>query len=276
MINWSVGDYERTAALLDTVSDTVVAQATIAPGELVLDIACGTGNAALKAASHGAQVIGVDLAPRLVQVATDRAAAAGLTVTFVLGDAQALPVQDASVDVALSVFGLIFATDQAQVAAEVVRVLRPGGRAVITGWVREGAFAEAGAATSQARALHAPEEQPAPAVPSPAPTPVDWGDEATVRTLFAGHPVRLVFTPAALAFTAASPEAYVQEQNEHHPLWIDTRATIGDAAYAALHERLVEIFRAANEDPAAFRVTSQYLITTLVRGGTELRPAGTT
>jgi hypothetical protein len=94
---------------------------------------------------------------------------------------------------------------------------------------------------------------------------VDWGQEATVRELFAGAGVRLAFTPAAIAFTAASPEAYVREQDEHHPLWIDTREAIGDAAYAQLHERLVGIFRAANEDPAAFRVTSRYLITSLVR-----------
>jgi SAM-dependent methyltransferase len=264
MIDWSIGSYERTAALLDTVSDTVVAQAAIVPGENVLDIACGTGNAALKAATLGAQVVGVDLAPRLVQVASDRAAGTGLTATFMLGDAQWLPVQDASADVVLSVFGLIFAPDQERAAAEVARVLRSGGRALVTGWVREGALAEAGAATAQARAAH--EQQATDAdPPPPGRTPVDWGDEATVRALFAPHRVRLGFTPAAIAFTAASPEAYAEEQSDHHPLWLDARATIGEAAYAALQERLIAIFRAGNEDPAAFRVTSRYLITTIVR-----------
>ncbi len=265
MTDWSLGSYERTAVLLDSVSDTVVTHARIVPGELVLDIACGTGNAALKAAALGAQIVGVDLAPRLVQVATDRAAAAGLTGTFVLGDAQALPVEDASVDVALSVFGLIFAPDQQAVAAEVVRVLRPGGRAVITGWVREGAFAEAGAAPAQAQAAVLGTVEGEGDDPVPGRTPVDWGDAAAVRTLFADLPVRLAFTSAALAFVALSPEAYVQELTDHHPVWLGARAAIGDEAYARLHRQLVAIFTAANEDPGAFRITSRYLITALVR-----------
>ncbi|MCW3041837.1 MAG: class SAM-dependent methyltransferase, partial [Solirubrobacterales bacterium] len=124
MIDWSIGSYERTAAELDAVSEQVVEAAAVGPGDRVLDIACGTGNAALKAAARGADVLGVDLAARLVRVAAERARAAGITsARFVTGDAQDLPVPDASVDVALSVFGLIFAPDQARAAAEVVRVL---------------------------------------------------------------------------------------------------------------------------------------------------------
>ncbi len=264
MIDWSVGSYERTAALLDTVSDGVVGHAAIRPGEAVLDVACGTGNAALKAAALGACATGVDLAPRLVEVATQRAIGTGLQVRFVVGDAEALPVQDASVDVLLSVFGLIFAPDQERVAAEVVRVLRPGGRAVITGWVREGALAELGAATARAQSVLAPPPDPA-GPPPPGRTPVDWGDEQAVRALFAPHAVGVTFIPATLAFTAASPRAYIEEQSAHHPVWLTARENLGPERYAVLEAELVAILTSSNEDPAALRITSRYLITSLTR-----------
>ncbi len=261
-IDWSIGSYERTAATLDEVSETVVAQAQIAPGDRVLDIACGTGNAALKAAALGAQVTGVDLAPRLVLVASERARAAGLEARFVPGDAQELPIADASADVALSVFGLIFAPDQRRVAAEVARVLAPGGRALITAWIREGALAESGAAMARARSR----VQRAPAgEPTPGRTPVDWGDAQTVRELFAAHPVSVDVAPASVPFVAVSPEAYTAEQAEHHPLWLDAHAALGDEPFAALLREQTDILHAHNEDPVAFRITSRYVLVTVVR-----------
>lgn len=263
MIDWSIGSYERTATELDPVSDIVVEQAGVGPGDRVLDIACGTGNAALKAAARGATVTGVDLAARLVLVAGERAHAAGLQAEFITGDAQALPIPDASVDVALSVFGVIFAPDQQRVASEIVRVLAPGGRAVITAWVREGAIADVGAATARARAAVEP---PAPGgSPPPGRTPVDWGDAATVRALFAPHAVSLAFDERALPFTADSPDAWVREQAEHHPLWLGTRRLLGPERFGTLERELVDILHAANEDQAGLRVTSPYVVVTITR-----------
>jgi SAM-dependent methyltransferase len=261
MIDWSIGSYERTAATLEDVSTAVVAAAGISPGEVVLDVACGTGNATLKAAALGASVTGVDLAPRLVLVGKERARAAGLQARFLTGDAQDLPVDSASVDVALSVFGLIFAPDQSRTAAELVRVLTPGGRALITGWVPEGALAEVGAAMGRALA----EAAGGPAPGSGGPPPVNWGDPAAVRELFAGHPVSVETREATVPFVAASPEAWSQEQIEHHPLWISARESLGDDGFAALNQELLRILHAANEDPAGFRVTSRYLVVTIRR-----------
>lgn len=266
MIDWSTGAYERTAAELDPVSELVVEQAAITAGERVLDIACGTGNAALRAAAAGGDVTGVDLAERLVRVAKTRASALGVRARFLRGDAQALPVDDASVDLALSIFGLIFAPDQERTASELVRVLRPGGRALVTGWVREGALAEVGAATARARAAAAP----APPAETPAPpagrTPVDWGDRATVTALFAPHPVSLDFTDGSLAFTAPSPDAWVRTQAEHHPVWIGARQALGPERFAALEREMVDILHAANEDPQALRITSRYLVVRILKG----------
>jgi SAM-dependent methyltransferase len=259
MIDWSVGSYEQTAAALDGVSAAVVDHAGIRRGDGVLDVACGTGNAALRAAALGARVTGVDLASRLVLVAEERARAAGLEARFLIGDAQDLPIDSASVDVALSVFGLVFAPDQARTAAELVRVLVPGGRALVTGWVRDGALAEVGAAIARATA---------PAVPTTGaeePLRVDWGDPASVRELFAGHPVTVETAEATVPFVAASPEAWERDQVEHHPVWITTREAVGDARFSDVDAEILGILHAANEDPAAFRVTSRYTVTTITR-----------
>jgi len=104
------------------------------PGDRFLDVGCGTGGVALVAARAGADVTGVDISPGQLEKARAAAAEAGLVVAFDEGDAQALPYGDASFDAVVSAFGLIFAPDHAQAAAEVARVTLPGARIAITSW----------------------------------------------------------------------------------------------------------------------------------------------
>lgn len=260
-IDWSLGNYERTAAELEPVSARVVEQAGIGPGDRVLDIACGTGNAALKAAKLGADVVGVDLAERLVLVARQRAQAAGLTARFVPADAQQLPLEDAAIDVALSVFGLIFAPDQGRAAAELVRVLAPGGRGIVTAWVPDGALA----AVNRAMVAALAEVSGAASPPAGSTQPVRWGEEAVVRELFAAHDVDIAHEGATIPFLAVSPDAWAADQAEHHPLWLSARAMLGDERFALLQRELVTILHEANEDPAGFRITSRYVIVTISR-----------
>lgn len=132
MIDWGIGHYERTAAELAPVAELVVSFAKITPGERVLDLATGTGNAALLAAQSGAAVTGIDASPRLIDVARGRAAQARTGASFVVADLQALPFPGNMFDVALSVFGLIFAPDAERAFAEMIRVLRPDGRALVS------------------------------------------------------------------------------------------------------------------------------------------------
>src|SRR3954471_20220970 len=134
MVDWSAGEYERTAGELEPAACHVVERAAIAPGERVLDLACGTGNAARAAAAAGAPVTGLDSAPRLVEVARERVPDA----EFVVGDALELPFDDGAFDVVVSVFGVIFVPDPARAIAEIVRVLAPGGRALLSVWRPEG------------------------------------------------------------------------------------------------------------------------------------------
>src|SRR4051794_3419422 len=140
MVDWGVGEYEQTAAELEPVAEHVVALAGLQAGERVVDVACGTGNAALLAARAGAVATGIDSAARLVGVAGTRAAQARLDATFLVGDAHELPFADGAFDVALSVFGIVFADDAPRAFAELLRVVRPGGRALVSAWVPAGAI----------------------------------------------------------------------------------------------------------------------------------------
>jgi ubiquinone/menaquinone biosynthesis C-methylase UbiE len=171
---WASGDYDRVAHGIRGVADHVVRSARIRAGERVLDVACGTGNTALMAAARGARVTGLDLTPELLEVARKRAAEEGCgDIAWQQGDAESLPFADASFDVALSTCGLMFAPDQAQVAREVARVVRPGGRIAIQAWTREGGVGQMFAITGRF-------------VPPPAgvASPFEWGDPHKVQALF--------------------------------------------------------------------------------------------
>jgi ubiquinone/menaquinone biosynthesis C-methylase UbiE len=157
-VDWGLGKYEHTAAQLLPAARVVVERAAPVEGELVVDVGCGTGNAALLAAGRGARVLGVDPASRLLEVAREQAAAQGLEVTFAAGEAGSLPVEDGAVDVVLSVFGVIFASDVSAAAAEIARVSAPAGRILLSAWVPEGAIHEDAAALGGAlRAVRARE-----------------------------------------------------------------------------------------------------------------------
>lgn len=171
---WASGDYDQIARGIRSVADHVVRCARIRAGERVLDVACGTGNTALMARARGALVTGLDLTPELLAVAQQRAAEEGLDgITWKEGDAEAMPFADASFDVVVSSCGLMFAPDAPQVAKEVARVTKPGGRIAIQAWTREGGigrmFAVVGA--------YAPP-------PAGVSSPFLWGDEQAVKQLF--------------------------------------------------------------------------------------------
>jgi SAM-dependent methyltransferase len=251
MIDWSLGHYEQTAAELEPVAEHVVSLASVRPGDRVLDLATGTGNAALVAARLGAAVTGLDAAPRLIDVARDRADAEGAHVSFVVGDVQALPFGDGVFDVALSIFGLIFAPDPGRAFAEMIRVLKGSGRALLAVWIPAGpidamvgAFARAMATATGSRT-----------------TRFGWHDTREVGALAARHGAQISVHDAQLRFTAESPEAYFDANEQLHPMSIAGRPVLERAgSYAEVREQALAILREANEDPLAFRVTSPYRV----------------
>lgn len=247
-MDWGYGTYELTAGVLAPLSDAVVGAAQLLPGELVADVATGTGNCALAAARAGATVVGVDPAARLLDVARSRAAAEGLVARFVEGQAASLPLEDDAVDCATSVMGVIFEPDGAAAVAELRRVVRPGGRIVMTAWTADGAVHRAGSLLRTAVA------EAFPGMPET--TGTDWTDRVVLKELFAGCHVYL--GRRTMAFTGASPAVWFADQEEHHPVWRGVKTVLDQVpgAWEGLRERSVELLSAANEDPSGFRVSS--------------------
>jgi SAM-dependent methyltransferase len=136
---WSEGDFAMVANLVVNVAENLAEEMEIVPGERVLDVACGSGNGAIAAARRAwGNTVGADFVPALLERGRERAAAERLEIEFVEADAQDLPFEDASFDVAMSIFGAMFAPDQERTAAELLRVVKPGGRIGMANWTADG------------------------------------------------------------------------------------------------------------------------------------------
>ena len=248
--DWSIGCYERTAAQLLPAAEAVVARAAPLAGKRVVDVGCGTGNAALVAAARGARVTGVDPAPRLLEVARAEAAARRLEVAFVRGDAAALPLEDASADAVLSVFGVIFAPDVEAAAAELTRVAHDG-PIVLSAWIPGGPISQLISLGNEA--LGAP----------PGPPPFPWHEREALERLFHPHGLGVEVEEHLLAITGSSPSDYLDAEIESHPLFVAERRILerhrldGD-----VRMRRLSVLEAANEDPSGFRVTRRYVVAT--------------
>jgi ubiquinone/menaquinone biosynthesis C-methylase UbiE len=171
---WSEGDFAMVANLVMMPSEQLAESLEIVPGERVLDVACGSGNAALATARRSwGDVVGVDFVPALLERGRERAAAERLDVEFVEGDAAELPFDDAEFDVVTSIFGAMFAPDQEKTAAELLRVCKPGGRIGMGNWTPDGGVG----GMFMTVAKHAP---PPPGLNPP----LLWGTEERLRQLF--------------------------------------------------------------------------------------------
>lgn len=198
---WALGDYARlTRDVLSPLGEVLVRSAGVHRGHRVLDVATGTGNAALVAARRGAAVTGVDITPELLAAARAAAAEEGLGIDWHHADAADLPYPDASFDVVLSSIGVAFAADHERAAAEMVRVCRPGGTIGLVNWTADGTIREFFAVLGR----HAPP-------PPDRPSPLRWGDDAEVRALLGERVIGLRTTPGTLLVDHfGSPDEYVE------------------------------------------------------------------
>lgn len=170
---WMAGDFGEVAKYAAREGETFVSRLSLKPGQRLLDVACGTGNATIPAVRSGAQVVGVDIAPNLLDQARKRAEDEKLKVNFQEGDAEELPFGDAEFDVVISMFGAMFAPRPDRVAAELVRVTKPGGLIAMANWTPEGFVGKVFRATSKL-------SPPPPGIQPP----VLWGDEQVVKQRF--------------------------------------------------------------------------------------------
>jgi len=257
-LDWNAGEYEHIAAQLLPAARAVIDHAAPRQEEHLVDVGCGTGNAVLLAAERGARVTGIDPAQRLLEVAGAQAAARGVDARFLCGDAARLPLADATAEAVVSVFGVIFASDAPSAVAEMARIAAPGARIVLSAWMPGGALADVMRMRRDAVAVAA-------GTPGSA-APFAWHDRATLTSAFAPHRFHVDLSEEQLAFIAASPLDFVETELRVHPGWIAARAVLEPRGeMQAVRDRALEIFEAANEDPAGFRVTSQYVVATARR-----------
>lgn len=251
MVDWSLGEYEVIARELEPVAIHAVDLADPQPGERLVDLATGTGNAALLAARRGAVVTGVDAAERLIAVARQRAVREGAHADFAVGDVESLPYGNGSFDVALSVFGVIFALDAEAAFDELLRVLRPGGRAVVTAWVPgHDPLSEAIGVFARAVAEVTPTDAPRPRFP--------WHDASAVRALADRRRATARFHDGALVVEADSPEDYLATL-ERHPANVASAPALRRAGVAErVRAEALAILQSGNEDTPRFRASRPY------------------
>ncbi len=252
---WSKGDFAKVGELAMIVGENLCEAADVSPGERVLDVACGSGNAAFAAARRTwTKVTGLDYVPALLERARERAATEHLDIDFVEGDAEALPFDDGQFDVVLSTFGAMFAPDQAKTAAELLRVTRPGGRIGMANWTPDGFVGGMFQTVSQ----HAP-------LPPGVEPPVRWGTEERLRELFGDGISDLRAEVDHLTMRYPSFEAWL----EFFKTWFGPMqmayARVGEEGEQALTDDLRALFDRFNRGGEAMVIESEYLRPVAVR-----------
>jgi ubiquinone/menaquinone biosynthesis C-methylase UbiE len=242
---WSVGTYERFAARLAPVADQLVKLLEIAAGERVLDLATGTAEVALRAARTGAAVTAIDIAEPMLAKARERAADEGLQVSFDQGDVEYLPYEDACFDVLVSNFGLIFAPDHANVAAELARVSCPGARLGFTAWKPNPKLGEL-----YRRFTESPIEGR---------EAYEWGREDHVEDMLGEH-FELEFEDGTLWLEAESGEEIWKLFSESAPPVIALLAQLDDEGKSELHNAFVELYETYRTKDGMVRAPRRYLL----------------
>jgi SAM-dependent methyltransferase len=242
---WGSGNFAAVAERILEAGELVVDRAGVAPGKDVLDVACGTGNATIPTARAGARVTGLDFAPALLDIAREQAADAMVEIDFVEGDAQELPFGDASFDAVVSTFGHMFAPDHARAAAEMKRVLRPGGAIAVACWTPEGSIG---------RMSHTIAELVPP--PPGGQPPLLWGTEEHVRELWG----EAEFERHEIVWTDESPESYARFMLENFGPLLNAREVLADRA-GELDQAFTEYLRRENQaDDGTLRFAGEYLL----------------
>lgn len=248
---WSAGDYDSIAERILSAGRAVVARTGVGPGDRVLDVACGTGNAAVPAAAAGARVAGVDLTPEMFPAARLRAAAAGVEVDWREGDAEALPFDDGAFDVVVSTFGCMFTPRHEVAARELARVLAPGGRLGLCNWTPEGWVGE----FFRTVAAHVPP-------PVAGPPPLLWGTEDHVRALFEGTGVALDFDRDHVVFEFDDAKSAAMEYVTRFGPVVKAREALEAAGgWEAFEADFLALFDRGRVGPAGpVRFGAEYLV----------------
>lgn len=253
---WSSGDYGVFAKYLEPGALEFYNRLGIAPGTKLLDVGCGAGQLAIPAAKAGVHVTGLDLAPNLVEQARQRAKAEDVVALFDEGDAEALPYNAGSFDVVLSLIGAMFAPQPEKVAAELIRVCRPGGRIIMANWTPEGFIGQ----MFKVIGSHVPP-------PAIMPSPLKWGTEEAVRERLGSGVRDLRLTKRLYPIQYPFPPADVVEFfRTYYGPTNRAFAALDEPRQALLRRDLEEVWSQHNQASGdSTRIESEYLEVIAVR-----------
>jgi ubiquinone/menaquinone biosynthesis C-methylase UbiE len=252
---WASGDYHVIGTQIQIVSELLIEALDVHSTEHVLDVATGSGNAALAAARRGCEVVGIDYVPALLDRARRRRDAEGLDAQFIEGDAEALPFGDGQFDVVSSVFGAMFAPNQEQTAAELLRVTRSGGRIGLASWTPEGFIGQ----FFKTNGRHVP--PPAGVRPPP-----QWGTPERLAELFGAASSEIRSERRTYTFRARTPQLWIDQFRRWYGPTLKSFEAVGDGGSKALESDLVELIGTFNRaDDGTVVVPSEYLETVIVK-----------
>lgn len=255
---WETGDFGQVAKYIMPEAEHFVARLNLKPGMKVLDVACGTGNSAILAARRGCTVTGLDLAENLVEQARQRAAAEGVKIDFIQGDAEALPFADATFDVVSSMWGVMFAPRPERIVSELRRVVKPGGLIAMANWTPDGFLGKVFSIVGR----HVPP-------PAGFPSPLLWGNDEIVRARFQGHAdeLRLMRRICTMTFPYDPAGTVNFFRRYYGPTTRAFEALKPDAQFALFRElvRLHTEFNASTR-PEQTSVHAEYLEVHVMRG----------
>ena len=243
---WGTGPYQRITDTITDIHQLVIDRLAPSAGDAWLDLACGTGAVAERAASAGADVTGVDLAPALIDTAKERARELGLDIEYSVGDAERLDLPDASFDKISSTCGIMFTPDHAATARELARVTRPGGRIALANWTPTGGLAKMFAVMAA--------YQPAP----PPSSPFAWGDEEHVRELI-GDAFELELSEHVSTLRTSSGEEYWELFSTSYGPTKTLADWLGERR-EELHRDWVDFFEQNYRDDGEIVHTREYLL----------------
>ena len=252
---WASGDYHMIGTQIQIVSELLIEALDVHSTEHVLDVATGSGNAALAAARRGCQVVGIDYVPSLLDRARRRRDAEGLDAQFIEGDAEALPFANGQFDVVSSVFGAMFAPNQEQTAVELARVCRSGGRIGLVAHTPDGFIGQ----LFKVNAKHVPP-------PAGLRSPILWGTEARLHELFGDSVVELRAVKRYYTFRARSPKAFIDDWKRWYGPTLKAFQAVGEEGAPALESDLLDlIVRFNRAADGTMAVPSEYLETVIIR-----------
>ena len=254
---WASGDYSAVAARIQLIAEQLADAADLAAGSSVLDVATGSGNAAIAAARSGCAVTGVDYVPSLLDRARVRAAAEGFAIDFIDGDVENLPFADASFDAVISVVGVMFAADQDRAAHELLRVVRPGGTIALANWTPASFIGELFRTVGR---------NVAP--PAGVRSPLEWGTEPRLEELLGGGVSELLVRPRTYVFRFPSAEAFVGFFRTNYGPVHTAFGKLDEPGQARLQAELTELAMTHDRSTgASLAIPAEYLEVVATRQG---------